>query len=280
MSRRRLLLCTDMDRTLIPNGLAAESQFARQRFSNFVAAPEVMLVYVTGRDQQLVVQAIADYNLPLPDYAITDVGTKIYKITGTQWQVLDDWTQHIDGDWRGKSILDLQPLLAAITGLTLQENERQNQHKLSYYVDLQRDKKIILNRIEACFGELGIATNLIWSIDDETSQGLLDILPLSANKLHAITFLQQRLRYGLDEILFAGDSGNDLDVLDSRIPSVLVANASDEVRDAVQKSTDDRGNSSALYCANGQYLAMNGHYAAGILEGVWHFFSEHREHLQ
>ncbi len=279
MSSRRLLLCTDMDRTLIPNGLATESEFARQRFSDFVAEPEIRLVYVTGRDRQLVMQAIVDYNLPIPDYVIADVGTKIYKIKKSEWQVLDEWTQQIDGDWRGQSRLDLQQLLAEVAGLTLQEHEKQNQHKLSYYVDLQSDRKKILDKIQVFFDKSGIAANLVWSLDDEKNQGLLDILPQSANKLHAVIFLQQRLRYEFGEVLFAGDSGNDLDVLASLIPSVLVANASDEVRDAAKKSACDSGNSSALYCADGRYLTMNGNYAAGILEGVWHFFSEYRDHL-
>jgi len=268
-----------MDRTLIPNGLATESEFARQRFSDFVAEPEVRLVYVTGRDLQLVKQAIVDYDLPIPDYVITDVGTKIYKIKESEWQALDEWAHQIDGDWRGQSRLDLQQLLTEVAGLTLQEHEKQNQHKLSYYVDLQKDKKRILNKVETFFNELGIAANLVWSLDDETNQGLLDILPKSANKLHAVTFLQQRLRYEFGEMLFSGDSGNDLDVLASLIPSVLVANASDEVRDAAKKLACDRGHSLALYCADGRYLTMNGNYAAGILEGVWHFFAEYRDHL-
>lgn len=62
----RLLLCSDLDRTLLPNGQQPESPAARQRFTRFVSWPEVMLVYVTGRHRQLVEQAIANYRLPQP----------------------------------------------------------------------------------------------------------------------------------------------------------------------------------------------------------------------
>ena len=54
----RLLLCSDLDRTLLPNGQQPESPGARERFTRFVPRPEVNLVYVTGRHRQLVEQAI------------------------------------------------------------------------------------------------------------------------------------------------------------------------------------------------------------------------------
>ncbi len=278
ISSRRLLLCTDMDRTLIPNGLAIESKFARSRFNDFVVAPEITLVYVTGRDKGLVIQAMDDYDLPFPDYAITDVGTKIYKIENQKWHEIQDWTQQINVDWQGKSITDIQNRLTNIADLTLQESEKQNHHKLSYYVDLTCNKQSLLKTIDVILCQAGIAANVIWSVDDEMKVGLLDILPKSANKLHAVTFLQQRLHYKSEEILFAGDSGNDLDVMSSIIPSVLVANASDDIREMARKLADKSGNSARLYCANG-HKGMNGNYAAGILEGVWHFCAEQRNNL-
>jgi hypothetical protein len=66
--------------------------------------------------------------------------------------------------------------------------------------------------------------------------------------------------------VFAGDSGNDLDVLLSDVPAVLVANADAEVRRQAEKAHRD-----VLYLAQGGYLGMNGNYSAGILEGIAHF---------
>ena len=45
----RLLLCTDLDRTLIPNGPQPESPGARDRFAALAGSPHVVLAYVTGR---------------------------------------------------------------------------------------------------------------------------------------------------------------------------------------------------------------------------------------
>jgi hydroxymethylpyrimidine pyrophosphatase-like HAD family hydrolase len=112
----------------------------------------------------------------------------------------------------------------------------------------------------------GIKANLIWSIDEQAGIGLLDVLPASANKLHAIRFLMQQKGYAHDNTVFAGDSGNDLDVLMSDIRAVLVANADAEV-----KNLAARANKDALYLAHGGYLGMNGNYSAGILEGVAHY---------
>jgi hydroxymethylpyrimidine pyrophosphatase-like HAD family hydrolase len=65
-----LLVCTDLDRTLLPNGPQAESPGARERFARLVAQPWVTLAYVSGRHRALVEQAICDYHLPLPDFVV------------------------------------------------------------------------------------------------------------------------------------------------------------------------------------------------------------------
>ncbi|NNJ94540.1 MAG: haloacid dehalogenase, partial [Halobacteria archaeon] len=75
-----LLICTDLDRTLIPNGPQSESPAARERFSELAARPEVTLAYVSGRHRALIERAIVNYRLPLPDFVIGDVGTTIYRV--------------------------------------------------------------------------------------------------------------------------------------------------------------------------------------------------------
>ena len=152
--------------------------------------------------------------------------------------------------------------MSGFPALRLQEQEKQNRHKLSFYVPLETDAQKLIGEMEAQLQQAGIKANLIWSIDELAGIGLLDILPASANKLHAIHFLMQQKGFGHENTVFAGDSGNDLDVLLSDIPAVLVANADDEVRSRRQRHIKD-----TLYLARGGYLGMNGNYSAGILEG-------------
>jgi HAD superfamily hydrolase (TIGR01484 family) len=267
----RLLLCTDLDRTVLPNGAQPESAGARGRFAALAVRPEVTLVYVTGRHRHLVEQAMHDYELPSPDYVISDVGTVIYQVTGHDWQQWRDWQQEIEPDWAGLGHADLQVLLLDVSGLRLQESGKQNLHKLSYYVPLDADTESLSAAIRRRLEARGIRASLVWSIDEPNGVGLLDVLPGRADKRHAITFLMQRNGFGLDETVFAGDSGNDLPVLVSEIPAVLVANASEAVRREARSQAAASGNPATLYIAQGGYLGMNGNYTAGVLEGVVHY---------
>jgi hypothetical protein len=276
----RLLLCTDLDRTLLPNGQQPESPGARQMFSGFVSRPEVMLVYVTGRNRQQVEKAIANYRLPRPDYVIGDVGTTIFEVTANDWRLQQAWQDEIAPDWAGQSRADLSALLGGIKLLRLQETAKQNVHKLSYYVPLYADQGALLNEVRQCLVKHNINASLVWSVDDPAGVGLLDVLPSRANKLHAMEFLMQQCGFSYSDTVFAGDSGNDLPVLASAIPSVLVANASNDVRSAARQQAHTLGHTDQLYLARGGFLGMNGNYSAGVLEGVVHFIPETKAWLK
>ena len=90
---RRILICTDLDGTLIPDGRAPESPSARERFARVVARPEVMLAYVTGRHMELVEEAIAGYSLPVPQLVVADVGATIYDVNPGSWRPWPSWAQ-------------------------------------------------------------------------------------------------------------------------------------------------------------------------------------------
>ncbi|MCF7821121.1 MAG: HAD-IIB family hydrolase [Mariprofundaceae bacterium] len=265
----RLLLCTDLDRTLIPNGSQPESPGARDIFSRLMEMEGVTLAYVSGRHRALIRQAMREYDLPKPAFVIADVGSTIYRVVEGEWQHWQLWDGEISTDWKGLSRAALHELFSGISLLQLQEQEKQNTHKLSYYFPPGQDHQAVMAEMEKRLRERGIRANLIWSIDEIQHVGLLDVLPASASKLHAISFLMRQCGYDGEHTIFAGDSGNDLDVLLSPIHAVLVANADDEVRSAVTGASPNN-----LYVAQGDFLNMNGNYSAGILEGVAHFRPE------
>ncbi|MEA3244174.1 MAG: HAD-IIB family hydrolase [Pseudomonadota bacterium] len=280
MNQPKLLLCTDLDRTLLPNGTQPESPQARRYFTRLTERPDITLVYVTGRHKLLVQQAIKCYCLPQPDMVISDVGTKIYDLRTGDWTTWRDWEKEITPDWAGQTHADLCELFHDLTPLNLQEREKQNTHKVSYYVSLYEDKDKLIQKMDERLTQRGINASLIWSIDEPTAVGLLDVLPRGATKLHAIEFLRERLDYALNETVFAGDSGNDLPVLTSRLPAVLVLNAAETVREAARAGAERSANLDAIYFAKGGFLGMNGNYSAGILEGVAHYRPEVRSWLQ
>ncbi len=267
-----LLICTDLDRTLIPNGPQPESPDARRLFATLVARGEVSLAYVSGRHRALVQQAMADYQLPLPDFVIGDVGTSLYRVkTDAEWSPRPEWEAHIGADWAGASVEDLKGLLAGISHLRLQEPAKQGRFKLSFYAASDADQSGLVEEVRGRISAQGMRASLIWSVDEAVDVGLLDVLPERATKYHAIEFLIEQEGFGIEQVVFSGDSGNDLEPLTSPLPAVLVANAHPAVREEALRVVHERGLADRLYCAEGGFLGMNGNYAAGILEGVAHY---------
>lgn len=276
----RLLICTDLDRTLIPNGPQPESPHARRLFAALAARPEVTLAYVSGRHRALVEQAIGNYRLPVPDFVVGDVGTTIYHVGADhEWQRQDSWENEIGKDWAGKRHADLKSLLADLPDLRVQERTKQNDHKLSYYVPLHSDRDALSAVISHRLTSAGVKANLIWSVDEPQGVGLLDILPARASKYHAIEALMKL--HGFDETstVFCGDSGNDIEVLASPIPAVLVGNSQPDVRELARRLADETGHGDRLYVAKGGFLGMNGNYSGGMLEGIVHYHPQLQDWL-
>lgn len=269
----RLLICTDLDRTLIPNGPQPESPGARACFAELVAHAGVTLTYVSGRDRTLVEQAIYNFDLPLPDYVIGDVGTTLYRVEDRQqWYQDTGWETQIAADWAGHDHNDLKALLDDMPALRLQAPAKQNACKLSYYFPLHSDRRALSQTIDGRLLAHGISARQIWSVDEPAGIGLLDVLPARASKLHAIEGLMTLQGFDVDDTVFCGDSGNDLEVLASRLRAVLVGNAQAQVRDDANRLARRNGQSDRLYIASGGFLGMNGNYSAGMLEGIAHYF--------
>ena len=279
---RSILLCCDLDRTLIPNGTAPESPDARARLARLCAHPEVHLAFVSGRDLALVLEAMEEWSLPEPDFVIGDVGTTIYAPIDEgaggidDWRHWSAWTAEIAPAWNGLTHDDVTELFADISALQLQEAAKQGSFKVSYYVDLGANRDVLDAELHGRLWQNGVDARLIWSIDEAAQVALLDVLPTRASKLHAIEFLIEHEAYDVTRALFAGDSGNDLHALASHINSILVANADPEVKRLAWDMVEAGDLTDTLYLAKGDFLGMNGNYSAGVLEGVAHFIPEAR----
>lgn len=269
-----LLIATDLDRTLLPNGEQEESPEARPRFHALTSRDEVTLAYVSGRGEALLKQALEEYGIPLPVYAIGDVGTTIFVTHDESWKPLEAWQRQIAKDWNGHDWDDMCSLFKEIEELTLQEDSKQNTFKLSYYAPEDTDRDALIANMQPRLDEKGIEAALIWSIDEQENTGLMDVLPKRATKLDALQFLRAHLDFSEDNTVFCGDSGNDMPALTSGLNAVLVANARQSVKDEALRTLASRHINDKLYVASGGFMDMNGNYAAGILEGVAHFFPE------
>ena len=271
-----ILICTDLDRTLLPNGNQPESPDARRRFACFAAREEVRLAYVTGRHLALVEKAIANYVLPRPDFVIADVGTSLYESADDSWRRRADWDEQFASEWGGMDHTAIRLLFADMIELQLQGAAKQSRYKLSFYVPLYTDKHTLLPAMQQRLERHQVRASLIWSIDDPAGIALLDVVPESATKFHAIKYLMHREGFTPENTVFAGDSGNDLPVLSSPLLTILVANATEDVREEALQLSAYHGTSDSLYLARGDFMGMNGNYSAGILEGVAHFLPQTR----
>jgi HAD superfamily hydrolase (TIGR01484 family) len=246
---------------------------ARKYIKTLVGRPEVTLVFVSGRHRALVEEAITKYELPTPDFVIADVGTTIYRVGASHaWSGLVSWERRIATDWGGKSRADLEKILSDFDMLQAQEEDKQNTFKLSYYLPIGLDTDYLASRLGQRLKSAGVRARLVWSDDDIEQRGLLDVIPQQASKLHAIEALMELQGFDLANTVFCGDSGNDMDVLVSRVPSVLVANSRQDIQAFAVEKANQNGTEAQLYIASGNFLDMNGNYAAGMLEGITHYY--------
>ena len=307
-----ILLCTDLDRTLIPNGDAIENENARARFRRLCTHPEIRLIYVSGRDIHRVSDAIHSFNLPEPDFIIADVGSSIYqKEYATNNQPIDqkvtyredsEWSTTISEDWKKLSAQDIIEYLGEMTYAKLQPNDQQGTFKISYHVtpsshldnEASYIRKTLKNKLRRF--------NCICSIDETCDQGLIDILPASANKKLAVDFLVSKLNIVPTRVFFSGDSGNDLDMLTSGYLATLVNNATNDVKQTAIELAQKKQCVNTLYIAHGTSItnvvsnktnvnstkekiesnnengiSNNGNYANGIIEGFLHYFPHYTE---
>lgn len=109
-----------------------------------------------------------------------------------------------------------------------------------------------------------------------SGQGLPDVLPRSATKREAVAYPGAWQKLDMNDVLFAGDGGNDVTALVAEHPGVLVANADSETRASVRKQAAATSVQLTVYLADGAlqvtgHESLNGNYAAGIIDGLLHF---------
>ena len=262
------ILATDLDRTLLPNGSWPEDPDAIDLFNKLTEQHGVHVVYVTGRNLALSEDAIQQYGIRYPHVLIGDVGTSIRKYDRGRWHDDEGWGQLVrqrSPRWNAVAIRDA---VADIAGLVEQEREHCGVFKQSYYVDHQ-NSTVILETVDAHvkdrFDEV-----IVYSFDSQTGKGLLDFLPKSATKQTALEYIASELGVDVADVVFCGDSGNDVLPLTAGFSGVLVRNADEQlvsrVMQAAKSDPDLR-----IYHAKGGVKNLNGYYTSGVIEGAYHY---------
>lgn len=262
------ILATDMDRTLLPNGSWEADEHAIELFNQLTLEFDVLVVYVTGRNLDLTEKAVAEFGVRPPDVLIGDVGTSIRKYLNGKWHFDEGWISHVkkaSPRWNAKAISEA---VADIEGLREQEAEHLNPFKQSYYADHNRRDEILAAVEELVAGKFDEVA--VYSFDSQDGKGLLDFLPNSATKQTALEYVAEEQGCAMEEVVFCGDSGNDIFPLTAGFSGVLVRNADEQLVKNVRQAMEENENL-RVYFASGGFRELNGYYTSGVIEGAYHY---------
>lgn len=260
------LLASDLDRTMLPNGLEPYDD-SLPLLKELVKEHGIAVAYVTARRVESVLRSVMPhYAPPQASYIIGAVGSEIYlRDESGMFQVLHAWEEHVleySPQWQRTEVVEV--ISAQFPFLVLQPTKEQTQFKVSFFLydlDLFKDVEEVLPLLlKSHFGASALAT---CSIDLNANLAYVDITPPVVTKISALEYLMNELKIVREQVLFAGDSGNDLSVFLSSLDSVVVANAEDAIKEKVIAEKTE----GALYLSKG-IQGLNGNYSSGIIEGL------------
>lgn len=232
---------SDLDQNLIGNPAALKL------FSEVIKENRKCVTFgiATGRRIDSALAVIKKYRAPTPDILISSLGTRIHY--GQSLTEDDFWADHIDHDWSAQRI---GRLLAKLAGLKPQPKTHQTPFKVSYYYD-----PAIAPSVEEIVAQLRkneITANVVFSFGQ-----FIDIIPSRASKGQALRYVSHRLDIPIEQILVAGGSGADEDMMRGNTLAVVVGNRHHEEL-------------SQLIDQERIYFAGQDH-ALGILEAIEHY---------
>lgn len=216
------ILASDLDGTLIPLPGNDSNRTDLHELARLFAENEVELVFVTGRHLASIERSIARESLPTPNWIIGDIGTSIYRRSESgKYEMVEAYQSHLAEI--AFPLDDLRERLAKNPKLRFQEPEKQGRFKLSFYTDAD-DLPPLVEELEAMLQEESIDCTLIHSNDPFTHGGLIDFLPQRVSKAYALAWWQHHSGVPREEIVFAGDSGNDLAAFLAGYRTIVVRN--------------------------------------------------------
>ncbi|WP_244514693.1 HAD-IIB family hydrolase [Ensifer sp. LCM 4579] len=213
------MLASDIDGTLLGDEAAAER--FRHTWHALNRHERPLLVYNSARTADDMLSLVEAGLLPRPDYVIGGVGTVIADM-GVPGP-LQAFLEELGPPFEAQAIA---AVMKSIEGAVPQPQLQQLPHKISWH--LPDAPETAINEIARLFAASGLAVKLVYS-----SRRDLDILPPAGGKGSALGWICRRLSIELDEVVVAGDSGNDCEMFEMpHVRGVVVANALAELRDA------------------------------------------------
>lgn len=257
------VLATDLDGTLIPLPNAPDHAAALETLRQAAEDQLFRMVFCTGRHFESVAAAIDEYRLPRPEWIICDVGTSIYQFVHLDYVPYTPYSEHLRSKISDSSNSEIMSLLHGLPGMALQEEDHQQDFKISFECESSRTDELV-GRIAKLLIDFKCPYEAHGSVDPFLDCGLIDLLPVGVSKAYALNWLSTHADFSPDEVIYAGDSGNDYPALTSGFRAIVVANASKGLAAKVKKALKKKNLESRLYSAEAEATA-------GVLEGCRYF---------
>lgn len=241
----RWTIGSDIDGTL--TGDAVALQRLAGRIAAFRAAGGKFAL-VTGRSYGEVLCGLVDEGLPMADAIITQVGTEIYLPPFVPDQSpLAAWSTQLQQAFTHQRAVDF---VEPDGQWVLQSGKANTALKASWWYVGRGDPDAAAQRVAARVAEHP-DYRMIWSSGRD-----LDILPATAGKGCALRFLVEYWQRDADACVVAGDTGNDINMIEAFSRGIVVANAQAELLRFGRER-------------NGDTVFMASHpYAAGVEQGL------------
>lgn len=208
------VLATDLDGTFLESTDRQKDKLYEFLRDN----PNFLLVFVTGRNTEIILPILDDMFIPTPHYIIGDVGATV--IDGETREHIQPLQNIISTKWQ-EALSDISDIEG------LQHLERQDQpqeRRMSFYVEPDKTPD-----------------NLILSLQERNCDTLysndiyLDILPKDVNKGSTLRSLIDHLGVNHDNVMVAGDTMNDLSMYEAGYKGVVLNNAEPLLKEAAKE---------------------------------------------
>ncbi|WP_375244115.1 HAD-IIB family hydrolase [Sphingomonas parapaucimobilis] len=227
------LLASDIDHTLTGCRVGAHD------FAAWRQASDLPFVVATGRSFAMARIILSQWGIPEPDAFITDVGTRIMLKGQRGWQECPEFATRLNEGWDRKAVV------AALKPLRLRPQPRDTAgpHKVSYFGTAEDAA-----RVRETLAEQGLSAKTVFS-----HGRLIDVLAPLGGKAAAVAAYAKRLDLPMGACVAAGDSGNDVDMLDACGHAIVVGNAGHELADLPERDG---------------LMRVTAHHANGVMEGL------------
>ena len=218
------ILATDLDGTLLPlRGNPANRDDLRELLEHLQTG-RFELVPATGRDLESMLSALKEFEIPIPKWAVCDMGTRI--VVRSDAGVIDDDADYVallTEQYASFDATEIHALLHDIPGLRMRPSAKQNRFKVSYFAELESVEQTA-ELIRKLLGNLPYPVYVVSGESLVQNDGLIDIVPRGISKASALDWAFEHFGCDRNQVTFAGDGGNDWDGFIAGYKAIVVGN--------------------------------------------------------